>query len=238
MFKGGKKMKKKFNSPGNKKISEKWRIVTVGGVVVILSIVGGCYLYITRGTSGQTDKPVINQNIENEKKIKVLLTSKSMTAGDYIDSTYYDEVEYLQEEIPEDAVLDPIELQGKILRNDLEQGSIIRRKDLLHKMPYEENDRFVEHNFIDGAIPTTIPPEQLIGSIVDINLFKSGAVDEIVVSKATIVAKDGNKLAFHLNPIEQEYLKEASTEGVYYLTAYLEKNQKASEVTYRPSYSK
>ena len=68
-------MKKKFNSPGNKKISEKWMIVIVGGVVVILSIVGGCYLYITRGTSSQMDKPVINQNIENENKVKVLLTS-------------------------------------------------------------------------------------------------------------------------------------------------------------------
>lgn len=101
---------------------------------------------------------------------------------------------------------------------------------------YEEGDRLVEHIFAEGIIPEL--NDNLVGTLVDIILFKKGAVDEIVVSKVAIIAANENRLSFYLNETECEYLKEASSEeGGFYLRAYLNDNQTASLITYEPKYN-
>ena len=60
----------------------------------------------------------------------------------------------------------------------------------------------------------------------------------MVISKAMVISRNANLLSFYLNRREQEFLKEAATEGMLLSVQYLNDSQIASEVTYMPSYVK
>jgi hypothetical protein len=89
--------------------------------------------------------------------------------------------------------------------------------------------------FTDGTIPITIPKEKLIGSYIDIKIFRRSTKDEVVVAKAIIIAADGNKLLFYLNDKESNDLADAAAEGSLRIEGYIAPDQKAREVTYVPN---
>jgi len=97
---------------------------------------------------------------------------------------------------------------------------------------YEEEDRLIEHIFQDEAIPSTV----VVGSVVDIKLFRPKNEDAIVIAKTVVIGKKDKTLSFYLNMAEQEHLKEANTEGLLFLVQYLDMSQSASAVTYIPMY--
>ncbi len=102
----------------------------------------------------------------------------------------------------------------------------------VHK--FEETDRLTDHLFAERSVPEALESSSLI----DIKLFKAGAEDAVVVSKATVMERNGNLLSFFLNAEEQEYLKEASNEGQLFVVLYADPFQSPSPVTYLPGYMK
>jgi hypothetical protein len=135
--------------------------------------------------------------------------------------------------VPQDAVILIDQLKDKRVKNKLTSKQFVLKTDLIPSSAwYDNEDRLIEHTFQ----PSTIPASVLIGSIIDIKLFRQNAMDEVVVSKVVIVNKQENTLSLYLNSIEQEYLKEAATEGVLFITQYLDASQTASEITYRINY--
>lgn len=217
-------------------------------VLIIFALLGSCivgYLFIV---DSQKEKNYIVGDLQpnsstntNDSVQKVLVASKDLSAGDVAsyDAFKFIEIDTSQQMIPLDAIQDLEELNDKRLKIGMTENEMLQSSKLISKNSwYEEGDRLVEINFVEGAIPTIIPREQIIGSLVDIKLFKKGAEDKIVIPKVAVIAGDGNKLGFYLNHKEIDSLKEAATEpdGLY-LAIYIDESQQASSITYHPSYS-
>lgn len=111
--------------------------------------------------------------------------------------------------------------------------SVQETEPIKETIQYEADDRLMEHNFEPG----TVPIAAIVGTLVDIKLVKDNAEDQIVISKAAVVQRNETILAFYLNAIEQEYLKDAAAEGNLILTVYANNSQPPSIVTYVPSYA-
>ena len=222
--------------------SKKKKIITGAASGALL---GCCLLgYVYMVTQSPIDAvPGANPTVtETAHEIKtVLVAAKNMEAGDFANGEVFKfiEVDTRKQPLPADAVQELDQLKDKRLKVSMAENEMLQSSKLIPKTAwYEEGDRLVEINFIEGAIPTIIPRDQLIGCLVDIKLFKKGAEDKIVIPKVAVVAADGNKLGFYLNHKEMDSLKEAATEpdGLY-LAVYIDELQEASSVTYQPSYN-
>jgi hypothetical protein len=125
-------------------------------------------------------------------------------------------------------------LKNKRVSNVISEKEILLQSDLVENGDwYEEGDRLMEHTFQVEAIPLTV----VVGSIVDIKLFRPGSPDNVVVAKTVVIGKMDKTLSFYLNEIEQEYIKEANVEGQLFLVQYLDKSQPEGVVTYLPTYN-
>ena len=138
--------------------------------------------------------------------------------------------------LPEDAVTDISEVEGKRAKVDMKINEVLQQSKIVPKQAwYSEDDRLIEITFADGTIPSVYEELQLVGKYVDVVLFRKGNYDETVISKQPIIAVNGNKLAFNLDQEQREYLKEASMEGAeLYVTIYLDDEQVESQITYQP----
>lgn len=167
--------------------------------------------------------------------INVLRASRDIQAGEKADASKF-EIVTVPKELAAAGYLTTIaQLQEKRLSVSLVKGELVLPSHLVDSASwYEDGDRLIEHSFVPEAIPATVDT----GSIVDIKLFKQNALDVVVVSKAVVVGKAENTLSFYLNDMEQENIKEASTEGSVFLVQYLDHSQPASLITYQPSYDK
>jgi hypothetical protein len=121
------------------------------------------------------------------------------------------------------------------LRREIAAKELLNDMDLMPKEAVcEADDRLIEHNFSEGAVPATVSG----GSAIDIKLFVKGGEDSLVISKAIVISRSNNLLSFYMDEIEQEYIKEAASEGMLFAVQYIDNSQKASEVTYVPLFDK
>lgn len=228
--------KKKFsNSEGSKKT----KIVIIGGVVAALIISGVVGYYFIIKSNGDNPTLAMSTSVQTEIKT-VYIAAKDMEAGSIVSVEDFNPSQVdINTPLPADVVTDIEEISNQRLKNDVKANQHLQRGALIHKNAwYEKGDRFIEHAFVDGAIPVTISRDKLVGTLVDIMLFRKDGEDDVVISKAPITAESSNILGFNLNEIEAEYLKEAATEGTFYIKAYLDESQEASVVTYIPAYAK
>lgn len=180
------------------------------------------------GILGQND---ITSKVQNE--VKVIRATRSIQAGEMADVVKFEVVEVPKELVPGGIVPSIAQLKNKRVANQLAEGEFLLQRDLVDSVEwYEDEDRLIEHTFQDGAIPVTVE----VGSVVDIKLFRPQRIDDIVVAKAVVIGKADKTLSFYMDKLEQEYLKEANTEGFIFLVQYLDKSQAASTITYRPVY--
>jgi hypothetical protein len=221
--------------------NKKNKMITGAAVVILIgcSLLG--YSYVTTKESNNQVLGSSTSVSETPSEIqKVLVAARDVEAGTLVNGDIFKfiEIDTATSPIPIDAVQDLEQLKDKRIKVSIKENEILQSNKLIPKNAwYEEGDRLVEINFVEGAIPTVISRDQLLGSLVDIKLFKKGAEDPTVISKVAIVASDGNKLGFYLNHEETENLKEASTEADgLYIVLYIDDSQIESPVTYEPSY--
>ncbi len=223
--------KRKFNNSG---ANQKKLMIGITTVVICGIAVTGIWFGISKNILMKEQEKAIERE---PQYIKVLLAKEAITSGEIIHPEQFRIEEVEKNEVSEDAVHDIEIISGQRVKRDLQQDEYLLTTDLINSKQWaEKDDRFVEHIFMDGAVPTTLP-NGIVGTTVDIILFCQNAKDKVVVAKTIVVSADGNKLGFHLNDIERENLKEAAMEpGGLYLIAYLNDGQDASIVTYEPNY--
>jgi hypothetical protein len=175
------------------------------------------------------------ESVKEQKKINVVRAARNIKVGELADIVKFEVVEVPRELVPTGAVTSMQNVRNKRVANAISEKEILLQSDLVDSSAwYEDGDRLIEHTFQDGAIPLTVE----VGSIVDIKLFKVKDEDCVVVSKAVVIGKVDKTLSFYMDEIEQEYIKEANTEGVLFLAQYLDKSQQGSMITYIPEYDR
>jgi hypothetical protein len=205
----------------------------IGLAAMLMFIAIGVFVIKDPFQKEQYEKPSSNTGVN--KQINLLRANQRIQAGETSDVAKFEMVAVPRELAPSGAVTSTLLLKGKRVSGSLEKGEFLMQNDLVDSTAwYEDGDRLMEHIFQDGAIPATVD----IGSIVDVKLFRQGSEDPVVISKIAVIGKAQNTLSFYLNPQEQEFLKEASTEGRLFLVQYLDKTQPSSSITYYPSYNK
>jgi hypothetical protein len=171
----------------------------------------------------------------NSNTMKIVRAKNSMKQGELLDASKVELVEVPVELAPQGAVASLSKLYGRRLKREIAEKEFLNEMDLMHEAAeYEEGDRLIEHKFAEGAVPAAVSE----GSSIDIKLFVKDDEDCVVVSKAVVVSRNANLLSFYLNDKEQEFLKEAATEGMLFAVQYLDTSQQASQVTYVPLYDK
>lgn len=209
------------------------RLFLYGIIALILVLTTTAGLLIFGGREKEEAKNDTTASMDLNK-IKVVRASRNIQAGEIAEAIEFDVIEMSKEYVPTGAVESVQWLQNKRVSNAISDKEILLKSDLVDSGDwYDEGDRLMEHTFQDGAIPLTV----VVGSIVDIKLFKPGNLDNVVISKATVISKVDKTLSFYLNEVEQEYIKEANTEGPLFLVQYLDKSQQACAVTYLPIYN-
>lgn len=229
-------MKKKFSNEGTKvRRLNKKELIYASISIAVGVIVFFTLMYVNRYMNNSDLKL---QDIDDRGT--VFIANTNIKSGTYFDLDMVDLSQIDISEVPEKAINDAEDLKNKEAARDIKIGEIITSTDIENKNIWTENDeRFIEHQFNDQTVPVTFPGGSIIGATVDIMLFKANAADEVVVSKAKVVAAEGNKLCFSLNTDEREFLKEAViSDGELYITAYIDDSQSASEVTYLPEFLK
>ena len=203
------------------------RLFLYGTIVVVIVI--GAIVGTLRGADDKNDTTAL----KDIKKINVVRANRDMQAGEIADAIKFEVIAIPKEFAPPGAVESVHLLQNKRVASVISDKEILLQSDLVESGDwYEEGDRLMEHSFRDEAIPLTV----VVGSIVDIKLFKPGNTDHVVIAKAIVVGKVDKTLSFYLNEIEQEYIKEAEVEGELFLVQYLDKSQEGCTVTYLPTY--
>jgi hypothetical protein len=199
--------------------------------IIILGAITAGFLIV--GIRGRTaEKNGIPASMD-QKKINVVRASRNIQAGEIADAFKFEVVAMPKEYVPIGAMESIQGLQNKRASNVISDKEILLEKDLVDSDDwYEEGDRLMEHTFQADAIPSTV----VVGSIVDIKLFKPENPDHVVIAKTIVIGKVENTLSFYLNEIEQEYIKEANIEGKLFLVQYLDKSQQEYIVTYLPKY--
>lgn len=205
--------------------------VIIALIIVIMTSAG----YLIIGDRKKVEVKNDNTASINKKNINVVRASGNIQAGEIADVIKFEVVAMPKEFVPPGAVESIQWLRNKRVSNSKSDKEILLQSDLVESGNwYDEGDRLMEHTFQDGAIPLTV----VVGSIVDIKLFKPGYQDNVVISKAIVISKVDKTLSFYLNEVEQEYIKEANIEGQLFLVQYLDKSQQESNVTYLPTYAK
>jgi hypothetical protein len=203
------------------------------GIIVVIIVVAITAGFLIVGIRGRTAEKNGAPASMDQKKINVVRASRNIQAGEIADALKFEVVTMPKEYVPIGTVESIQGLQNKRVSNVISDKEILLEKDLVDSGDwYEEGDRLMEHTFQADAIPSTV----VVGSIVDIKLFKPENTDPVVITNAVVIGKVENTLSFYLNEIEQEYIKEANIEGKLFLVQYLDKSQQEYIVTYLPKY--
>ncbi len=205
-----------------------WLIVLLAlistGVVCYVFFWGG-FFEMNPALEAKSQEPATNK----EGMMRVVRARDHIRPWEVISESKLEYVMVPKELLP-DGVLESFEMAaGKRASSDIVERELLVSFDIAeYGDVYSEDDRLIEHAFQPGAIPASVAS----GSIVDIKLFAEGAKDCVVVSKAVVVSRQEDILCFYLNLLEQEYLKEAATEGYIFAVQYLDAAQKASDISY------
>jgi hypothetical protein len=176
-----------------------------------------------------------SSNALQNQTVLIARAKLTIKQGELLDVSRVEMVEVPVELSPQNAVISFSMLNNMRAKREISEKDFLNTADLIPKeAAYEEGDRLIEHNFAEGAVPAVVSE----GSAVDIKLFVKGREDCVVISKAFVISRNGNLLAFYLDGTEQEYIKEAAVEGMLFAVQYIDTSQKESEVTYIPSYDK
>ena len=176
-----------------------------------------------------------NSNTLQNKTVLVARAKLGMKQGELPDAGKVEMIEVPAELVPEGAVTSFPRLNNMRMKREIAEKEFLNAADLMPKEAVlEDSDRLIEHNFAVGAVPAAVSA----GSAIDIKLFIKGGEDCVVISKAFVISRSANLLAFYLDGKEQEFIKEAATEGTLFVVQYIEPSQNASEVTYIPLYDK
>lgn len=211
-------------------------ILAVLAIALTSLILVSWYFFYRNTASAGTSLPAVKDNGGISEKSKAVVRAKVMMyPGEPADVQKFEIVQVPVELIPENAITDVSQIKGMLMRNTVEKKELITANDLMPKNAwFEDGDRLIEHNFAEGAVPASVEA----GSLIDIKLFKPGEEDNVVVSKAAVISRDGNLLSFYLNAEEQEYIKESAAEGMLFAVRYIDETQTESSVTYVPPYGK
>lgn len=208
-------------------------MVAIGAVAAIILLFSG--IKISNTLLHKEENIGLSIGEEKTKKTNILRATRDIQAGETADFSEFEMIAVPKELIPDGTISTMQLLKDKRLANSLKKNEFLLQSDIADSSAlYEDGDRLMEHTFQDGVVPAVVD----VGSIVDIKLFKQGNEDTVVISKVAVVGRTQNTLSFYLNAQEQEFLKEANTEGQLFLVKYLVEGQPASEVTYYPSYGK
>lgn len=165
--------------------------------------------------------------------VNIAIVKEKLSPGDIVGPNKVNMEMRHEKDVPKDAVKSLTSLENMRMKVQREPNEILLSTDLVPEDSwYEGEDRYTEHKFLPEAIPAVVQ----VGSIIDIKLLKTGGEDPIVVSKVVVESRTGDVLGFYLNFEEQEYIKEAASEGLLFVTVYADKNQPASDVTYTTNY--
>ena len=212
-------------------IGSKIFIYVIISSVFLLSAATGVLLFRDNETKNTENGITVSTDMN---KINVVRGSRNIQAGEMADVSKFEVVAMPKDLVPPGAVESVQWLKNKRVSNAISEKEILLQNDLVESGEwYEEGDRLIEHTFLNEAIPLTV----VVGSIVDIKLFRPRSPDNVVVSKAVVIGKVDKTLSFYLNEIEQEYIKEANVEGQLFLVQYLDKSQPEGIVTYLPTYN-
>lgn len=229
-FKG----KKKGSSIGGNKV-----IVAVGAVVMIVIMVFlGSFLRNTLdGYFQKKQQPTAPTSVQNTQKTEVTayIVQKDVKAGDDVQTNVVPVKKDLST-LPKGALVNTTKLSGVFTEDLMANDVVLERHIMDNSLAYSDNDRLTEHTFEAAAIPV----EVTVGRYVDVCFYAQGKQDSVVLSKKPVVRRNGNLLAFYLEPGERELLKEAAmdSEGTLVLVVYLSEDQPASPITYVPRYIK
>ena len=229
--KKGSNMKKygKRGSKGNKVL-----IIVCGSIVVIV-VASLSFWYMYNKNRSIPEEVQISEM--EEKTYTVIRARKGLSPGQII--TESDGIETVELQEPAAGAITDIEMiKNKTVLNNIGENEVIQSEDIIDiSQYYTDTDRLTEVTFMDGTIPTLLQ-DQITGRFVDILLFVKGDEDPVVVAKSRVMGTNGvNKALFHFTPQEDEYIREASSEGVLYLRIYLDNQQESREVTYVPNYN-
>ena len=194
------------------------------------------YLLYQNMVSEQAANSSKGSGIASQNNTVVIARARySMNQGELLDASKVELVEVPVELVPKGSITSFAKLNNMRLKQKVAEKEFLNDMDLIpESASYEADDRLIEHNFAEGAVPAAV----VEGSAIDIKLFIKGGEDPVVISKAMVISRNANLLSFYLNRREQEFLKEAATEGMLLSVQYLNDSQIASEVTYMPSYVK
>lgn len=202
-------------------------------LICAVIIAYSCFMLYSKASGKEAPSTAGNSNTFQSKNLIIARAKASMKAGELLDVSKVEMVEIPAELAPKGAVTSSSQFNNMRLRREIEKNEFLNEIDLMPEdAAYEEGDRLIEHNFEEGAIPSAVSQ----GSIIDIKLFKKGEEDCVVISKVVVISRNANLLSFYMNRTEQEYIKEAATEGMLFAVQYIDDSQKASEVTYIPLY--
>ncbi len=180
----------------------------------------------------------LNSDSSNTLQNKTVLIARAklgMKQGELPDTSKVEMIEVPAELVPEGAVTSFQKLDNLRMKREIAEKEFLNAADLMPKEAVlEDSDRLIEHNFAEGAVPAAVSE----GSAIDIKLFIKGGEDCVVISRAFVISRNANLLAFYLDGKEQELIKEAAAEGTLFAVQYIDPSQNASEVTYIPLYDK
>jgi hypothetical protein len=223
--------------------SKKLRLSSAKGIMLIATcLIGilvafyqGYLLYGSMATSKNEAAAKEGVAANGAATVTLVRAKHELLQGELLEQDKVELVEVPQELAPEDALTSLSLLTGMRLNRRLSARELIKESDLLPEAAaYNADDRLIEHNFAEGAVPAEVRE----GSAIDIKLFLEGQRDCVVISKAVVISRKANLLSFHMNTEEQEYLKEAAASGRLFAVLYIDPSQPPSEVTYVPSYDK
>jgi hypothetical protein len=210
-------------------------LIIIGILCLIFIFYAGYIFYRNIISEGYADGSSNKAKVSSDSTVEIVRTKLRMGQGELLDINKVEMVKIPLELVPKGAITSFSKLNRKRLRQEVGEKEFLNEMDIVpESTSFEEDDRLIEHNFAEGAVPAIVAE----GSYIDIKLFKNGEEDRIVISKAAVVSRNANLMVFFMNAKEQEYLKEAAAEGLLFAVQYLDDSQKASEVTYVPPYDK
>lgn len=223
-----------YNKKNKAYAIRKAAFISIGILCTVIIFYAGYMLY-SNVVSEEAADTTSGSNTFQSKTVIIARAKLSMKQGELLDVSKAEMVEVPFELAPMGAVTSFSKLDNMRLKREIVEKEFLKDIDLMPKeAAYEEGDRLIEHNFAEGAVPAAVSE----GSAIDIKLFVKGGEDRVVISKVFVISRNANLLAFYMNEREQEFIKEAATEGMLFAVKYIDTSQEASEVTYIPSYYK
>lgn len=221
-----------YNKKNKGYVIKRIAFITICFVCMVIIFSAGFNLY-----RNVVSEEVLNttSGSNKSKTVTIARAKLNMKQGELLDVSKAEMVEVPVELAPKGAITSFSKLNNTRLKSEIAEKEFLNDNDLMTKYEaYEEGGRLIEHNFAEGAVPAAVSE----GSAIDIKLFVKGGEDRVVISKAVVISRSANLLSFYMDGREQEFIKEAATEGTLFAVQYIDASQKASEITYIPLYDK